>query len=155
MKPITSRQLAARVLTEIGEGARANTALATALSKDGRALSVRDRAFVTELVQGTTRMRRAVDHAMGPYIQRKLDEDVRSALRMGVHQLLHLGTPPHAAVNDTVDVAPRRARGLVNAVLRKVAQSDAVWPSGAVQFSYPDWIWNLLWVLGARRAASL
>ena len=143
MKPITSRQLAARVLTEIGEGARANTALATALSKDGRALSVRDRAFVTELVQGTTRMRRAVDHAMGPYIQRKLDEDVRSALRMGVHQLLHLGTPPHAAVNDTVDVAPRRARGLVNAVLRKVAQSDAVWPSGAVQFSYPDWIWNL------------
>ena len=26
-KPITSRQLAARVLTEIGEGARANTAL--------------------------------------------------------------------------------------------------------------------------------
>ena len=92
---------------------------------------------------------------MGPYIQRKLDEDVRSALRMGVHQLLHLGTPPHAAVNDTVDVAPRRARGLVNAVPEKVAQSDAVWPSGAVQFSYPDWIWNLFvgaWERGNRES---
>ena len=143
MRSITSRQLAAQVLNEIGEGARANNALATALSKEGAALSPRDRAFVTELVQGTTRMRRAVDHALEPFIERKLDGDVRSALRMGVHQLLHLGTPPHAAVNDTVEVAPRRARGLVNAVLRKVAQNDAVWPSEAIQFSYPDWIWNL------------
>ena len=106
MRSITSRQLAAQVLNDIGEGARANNALATALSKEGAPLSPRDRAFVTELVQGTTRMRRAVDHALEPFIERKLDEDVRSALRMGVHQLLHLGTPPHAAVNDTVEVAP-------------------------------------------------
>ncbi len=143
MRSITSRQLAVRVLTQISKGARANDVLATALSEEGRTLSVRDRAFTTELVQGTTRMRRALDHALEPFIERKLDEDVRSALRMGAHQLLHLGTPPHAAVNDTVAVAPRRARGLVNAVLRKVAQSDAIWPSEAIQFSYPDWIWDL------------
>ena len=36
-----------------------------------------------------------------------------------------LGTPPHAAVSATVDVAPGRARGFVNAVLRKVAAGDA------------------------------
>lgn len=143
MKATTSRQLAAQALIEISSGVRANDALATALTEHGSDLSVRDRAFVTELVQGTTRMRRAVDYALEPYVDRKLDPDVRSALRMGAHQILHLRTPPHAAVNDTVAVAPRRARGLVNAVLRKVATSDLEWPNEATQFSYPDWIWNL------------
>ncbi len=113
MKATTSRQLAAQALIEISSGARANDALAAALTEQGTDLTVRDRAFVTELVQGTTRMRRAVDYALEPYVDGKLDPDVRSALRMGAHQILHLRTPPHAAVNDTVAVAPRRARGLV------------------------------------------
>jgi 16S rRNA (cytosine967-C5)-methyltransferase len=37
--------------------------------------------------------------------------------------------------------APRSARGLVNAVLRKVASAPApVWPDDATRLSYPDWI---------------
>ena len=98
---------------------------------------------MTELVQGTTRMRRAIDHVLEPFLQRKLDSDVRAALRMGTHQLLNLGTPPHAAVNDTVAVTPRRASGLVNAVLRKVSTVDPQWPNEATRHSYPDWIWDL------------
>ena len=94
-------------------------------------------------MQGTTRMRRAVDHLLQPFISRKLDPDVLAALRMGAYQLHYLRTPAHAAVNDTVAVAPRRASGLVNAVLRKVADVDPDWPNEATQFSYPDWIWSL------------
>ncbi|HJL98154.1 MAG: transcription antitermination factor NusB [Acidimicrobiales bacterium] len=143
MRSPTSRQVAVQALTEIQTGSRANVVLAAFLGDQGRGLSERDRAFVTELVQGTTRMRRAVDHLLQPFITRKLDTDVLAALRMGAYQLHHLRTPAHAAVNDTVSVAPRRARGLVNAVLRKVADVDPEWPDEATQFSYPDWIWNL------------
>ena len=143
MRSPTSRQVALQALTEIHAGSRANVVLAAFLGDQGRGLSERDRAFVTELVQGTTRMRRAVDHLLQPFISRKLDPDVLAALRMGAYQLHYLRTPAHAAVNDTVAVAPRRASGLVNAVLRKVADVDPEWPNEATQFSYPDWIWNL------------
>ncbi|MBA50644.1 MAG: hypothetical protein CL456_00790 [Acidimicrobiaceae bacterium] len=143
MKSPTSRQLALQALTEIHAGSRANVVLAAFLGDQGRGLSERDRAFVTELVQGTTRMRRAVDHLLQPFISRKLDPDVLATLRLGAYQLHYLRTPAHAAVNDTVAVAPRRASGLVNAVLRKVADVHPEWPNEATQFSYPDWIWNL------------
>ena len=143
MKSLTSRQVAVQALTEIETGARANVVLAGFLEGEGRSLSQRDRAFVTELVQGTTRMRRALDHLVKQFVTRSLDRDVLAALRMGTYQLVYLGTPPHAAVNDTVEAAPRRARGLVNAVLRKVVDIDPQWPDEATQFSYPDWIWEL------------
>ena len=120
MKGPTSRQVAVHALTEIDGGSRANVVLAALLEDQGKGLSQRDRAFVTELVQGTTRMRRALDHLFKPFVSRNLDRDVSAALRLGAYQLFYLQTPPHAAVNDTVEAAPRRARGLVNAVLRKV-----------------------------------
>ena len=50
--------------------------------------------------------------------------------------------PPHAAVvGHRRGGAPQRARGFVNAVLRRVADADPVdWPSDAIRLSYPDWI---------------
>ena len=143
MKNPTSRQIAVQALTEIEAGSRANVVLAALLEDEGRALSQRDKAFVTELVQGTTRMRRSVDHLFKRFVTRDLDRDVLSALRLGTYQLFHLRTPPHAAVNDTVEAAPRRASGLVNAVLRKIVDVEPLWPDEATQFSYPDWIWDL------------
>ena len=67
----------------------------------------------------------------------------RAALRIGAHQLIDLGTPPHAAVSATVSAAPKRFRGMVNAVLRKVAtaaKAGIEYPTLAVELSYPDWI---------------
>jgi 16S rRNA (cytosine967-C5)-methyltransferase len=43
-------------------------------------------------------------------------------------------------VGETVEVAPKAARGLVNAVLRKVATTPVTWPDDATRLSYPDWI---------------
>ena len=79
MKKLTSRQVAVQALIEIEEGARANDILASSLASTGEGLSARDRGFVTELVQGTTRMRRAIDHVLQPFLRRKLDPDVRAA----------------------------------------------------------------------------
>ena len=137
--PTTSRALALDALVRIERGAFANLVLPGLLERSG--LSRRDRAFTTELVYGTTRMRRACDWLLEPHVRRSLDDDVRAALRLGAYQLAVAGTAPHAAVASTVDAAPTRARGLVNAVLRKVAAAlPPHWPDVATGLSYPDWV---------------
>lgn len=123
------------------EGAYANLVVPAVLDRSG--LDRRDRAFVTDLVYGTTRMRRACDWLVDRFLPdpERLDPEGRAWLRLGAFQLAFLDTPAHAAVGATVEAAPRRLKGLVNAVLRKVAASRPVsWPDEAVRLSEPDWI---------------
>jgi 16S rRNA (cytosine967-C5)-methyltransferase len=141
-RPPTARALAVRALVELERSGRANVVLPTLLRESG--LSDRDRAFATELVYGTVRMRRACDWLADPHIRRSLDGDVRAAIRLGTYQLAYLHTPAHAAVSATVAEVDGPARGLVNAVLRRVADDLAAgpirWPNLAVELSYPDWV---------------
>lgn len=133
-----ARAVALDALARIDAGAYANLVLPPIL--DDSHLSERDRGFVTELVYGTTRMRRACDFLVDRFVMRPLDGPTRNALRIGAYQLHFLQTPAHAAVSATVDVAPKRSAGLVNAILRKVASSPLSWPDDATRLSYPDWI---------------
>ncbi len=91
----------------------------------------RDRALATDLVTGTLRWQRPIDHLIAHFAKRpaaKLDFEVLQILRLGVYQLLHLDrVPASAAVNDAVSMT-RRARktsaaGLVNAVLRSISRN--------------------------------
>jgi 16S rRNA (cytosine967-C5)-methyltransferase len=134
----SARHLAIEALARIDGGAFANIVV-PAMLEESR-LPERDRHFVTELVYGTTRMRRACDFLVDRFVMRELDDETRRALRLGAYQLHFLQTPPHAAVSATVDVAPKRSRGLVNAVLRKVSSATLSWPDDATRLSYPDWI---------------
>lgn len=144
----TARSIALDALVRIeDEGGYANLVLASALADT--ALDARDRSLVTELVYGTTRMRRACDWLVDRFLLDDLEPRVRSALRMGAYQITYLRVPAHAAVSATVDVVPARARGLANAVLRRVSDNpvdpDAApevggWPDLATRLSYPDWI---------------
>lgn len=143
MSPATSpRHSAFEALRRIEEGAYANLAVPGILGRSSYA--ERDRAFVTELVYGTTRMRRACDWLVERFLFRDVDPDVRIALRLGAYQLVFLQTPPHAAVGETVGLTQGPAKGLVNAVLRKVAAAGnpaaGDWPDAATRLSYPDWI---------------
>jgi 16S rRNA (cytosine967-C5)-methyltransferase len=88
----------------------------------------RDRSLAAEIVTGTIRWQRSLDHIIGHFARRpldKLDADVLAILRLSVYQLLHLDrVPASAAVDDAVDLA-RAARkpsasGFVNAVLRTI-----------------------------------
>jgi 16S rRNA (cytosine967-C5)-methyltransferase len=136
---VPARRVAVDALVRIDEGAYANLVLPLLLERSG--LDRRDRAFVTELVYGATRMRRACDWLVDRLVDRPLEPEVRAVLRLGAYQLAFLGTPPHASVSATVDVAPARARGLVNAVLRRLAREPAPpWPDPATRLSYPDWV---------------
>src|SRR3546814_20077189 len=89
-------------------------------------------------------MRRACDFLVDRFLTRDLDSRVRNALRLGAYQLHMLGMAPHAAVGETVGVAPKAARGLVNAVLRRVADHPVVWPDDATRLSYPHWVVDAL-----------
>jgi 16S rRNA (cytosine967-C5)-methyltransferase len=94
-------------------------------------------------VYGSTRMRRACDSLVDRFLTSPPDDATRSVLRLGAYQLAYAGVPPHAAVGETVGLAPKRTRGLVNAILRKVARlsiADVTWPSDGARLSYPDWI---------------
>lgn len=137
-RPTDPRRVALQALAEIDQGGFANIVVPALLATSG--MSERDRGFTTTLVYGTTRMRRALDLLVDRFVLRELDGPTRNALRLGAHQLHHLGTPAHAAVSATVAVAPPRSRGLVNAVLRRVAEAPVTWPDDATRLSYPDWI---------------
>jgi len=131
--------LALDVLSRIErDGAYANLALRAALNRCD--LDRRDRAFATDLVYGTTRMRRACDYLLNQFIEHDVEPAVRTVLRLGAYQLHWAGVPAHAAVDATVSEAPQRARGLCNAVLRRVADYQPDWPDPAIQHSYPDWL---------------
>ncbi len=141
----TPRRLAIDALVRIDkDGAYANLVVPNMLEKS--TLEPRDRGFVTELVYGTTRMRRALDFLVDRFLLRDdVEPMVRAALRMGAYQLAYLGTPAHAGVSATVAAVPKRVRGIVNAVLRKVAAEGLAvdrsdWPSIGIELSYPDWI---------------
>ncbi|MEM9201770.1 MAG: transcription antitermination factor NusB [Actinomycetota bacterium] len=136
------RRVAIAAIVRIDDdGAFANVVLPKMLTDSS--LDARDKGFATELVYGSTRMKRRLDHLVDRFLLEPPPPSARAALRIGAHQLLHLDTPPHAAVSATVAAAPKRFRGLVNAVLRKVAaavKEGVTFPSEGVELSYPDWI---------------
>jgi 16S rRNA (cytosine967-C5)-methyltransferase len=134
-----ARQVAYRCLQRIDhEGAYANLLLQSELGRSK--LSERDRGFVTELVYGTTRMRRACDALIDRFLIKEPQPALRTLLRLGAYQLHFAGVAAHAAVGETVELAPKPARGFVNAILRRVDDTPMVWPNDAVRLSYPDWI---------------
>ena len=136
---LTARAVALQALGRIEQGAYANLVLPGLLERSG--LDQRDRAFATDLVYGTTRLRRALDFSVGRFLYGDVEPAVRDALRLGAYQLSHLRLPPHAAVGETVEEVRGKARGLVNAVLRRVAENpDVEWPDDATRLSYPDWV---------------
>jgi 16S rRNA (cytosine967-C5)-methyltransferase len=101
--------------------------LPSALAQSREHLSdERDRGLAAEIVTGTLRWLRSLDHLIEHFARRplaKMDRDILHVLRLSLYQLLHLDrVPASAVVDDAVDLA-RYARkpsaaGFVNAVLR-------------------------------------
>ena len=146
---MTSRDQAWAALQKIEEeGAFATTAL-----RDGAAAEAEDK-FLRTLVLGVLRWRSLLDALIEQLSERpirKLDQRVAQILRIGIFQLLEMNSPPYAVLSETVDLADRharRAKGFVNAVLRKASASDlrSFIPAGngireaAVRLAHPPWM---------------
>lgn len=126
-------------------------------------LDTRDSAFATELAYGTLRWRGLYDAILATCVDRaleSLDGRLLDVLRLGVHQIVNMRVPAHAAVGETVtlarDVCGDGPAKLANAVLRKVESGgdlDAwllrVAPGDdadalAIATSHPRWIVSAL-----------
>ncbi len=86
-----------------------------------------------------------IDYLISLYTSKKLDIEVRIALRMGIYQLRYLERiPAHAAVAESVELVKRAkkqsASGLVNAILRKIDKKPIDWPDRATILSCPQWL---------------
>jgi 16S rRNA (cytosine967-C5)-methyltransferase len=88
-------------------------------------LSPADRAFATELFYGVLRNLTLLDFWIGRLRAGHLDHSSRDLLRLGLYQLFLLQTPEHAAIYETVELADRRNRALINGVLRSVVRGKA------------------------------
>lgn len=92
-------------------------------------LDPRDRALTTRLVLGAIAARGEVDRVVTSHLRARsaLEPLVRDALRIAAFEILYLNTPAQVAVSQGVELvrcASRRAAGLGNAVLRRVADED-------------------------------
>jgi 16S rRNA (cytosine967-C5)-methyltransferase len=154
-----ARLVAFEVLRAVAaEDAYANLVLPARIRQHG--LDRRDAGFATELSYGALRNQGTYDAILARCVDRpldKLDPAVLDALRIGVHQLLAMRVPAHAALDQTVGLA-RAVIGagpstLINAVLRQVtARSLDEWLDelvageqdenkvASVRYAHPEWI---------------
>mgnify|MGYP001554163747 CR=1 FL=1 len=111
-------------------------------------LAPRDRAFARLLFATAVRRLGQLDALLGQCLEAPLPAGALETdlLRLGAVQLLFLGTPPHAAVDGSVGLVPpnSRYRGLVNAVLRRIAREGAAMLAAqdAARLNTPDWLWQ-------------
>lgn len=162
---MNARVAAAEVLIAVLDRARA---LDDALSetRSFAALEGRDRAFARALATAGLRRLGGVNAVLSRFLERPLPESAqhaRALLHIGATQLLVLGTPPHAAVGETVEAANslRQARGfakLMNAVLRRVArEGQALFASLPPGADVPAWLyarWRAAYGEEAERIAA-
>jgi 16S rRNA (cytosine967-C5)-methyltransferase len=120
-------------------------------------LLVNEPGFVRTLVLGILRWRSRLDFAIDFLAMGKIEPEVREVLRIGAYQLAFMDVARYAAVAETVELAPKRARGFVNAILRRIAEGKAPEPADlARRMSHPEWLierWTRTY--GADRAARI
>ncbi len=109
-------------------------------------LSARDRAFARLIAATTLRRLGQIDGVLKPFLKQLPPALVHNILRTAVAQMLFLGTPPHAAVGETVAVLKLRANtkgfsGMANAILRRVSEQGATLSASiAPQENIPSWL---------------
>ena len=144
------RKLALDTLCKCESAAQyANLALDAKVKKYN--ISGDDRSLFTVLVYGTIEHKLTLDYYIGKLSSlpdSKIDAQTRNILRLGLYQIIYMRTKDHAAVNETVSLAPAKSRGFVNAILRNYIRkkdelalpnkSESLSRYLSVAYSYPE-----------------
>lgn len=153
MTTVSGRQCSFDILQKvIRDDSYSNLALDSMLGSSG--LSARDASLATALVYGVIERRRTLDYQLALRLSKplkKLKPQVYIILLIGAYQILYMDKiPVSAAVNESVKLAAFNgctyAKGLINAVLRKVAENGICLPErdspdyNGVRYSCEDWI---------------
>ena len=142
-KIAAARLLAFNILRKVEAGGYASDLLLT----QSATLDSRDAGLAAELVFGVLRYRAQLDFLIAHYAgkPRKLDIEVRLALRLAIYQLRYLERiPAHAAVKESVELVKHArktsAASFVNAILRQVDRDPVAWPTREIELSCPEWL---------------
>jgi 16S rRNA (cytosine967-C5)-methyltransferase len=121
MAQLSARQIALKALRTWRNGKRfADSIISPSLAETSLMRS--DRAFALELFYGVLRSLTLLDFWIGCLRASRVESDLRDILRLGLYQLFLLKTAEHAAVHETVSLAPKRQRTIINAMLRAAAR---------------------------------
>jgi len=145
----SSRRAALRLLSAVLKERRA---LDEALESEPAfaALGPQDRAYARNLVATALRRLGQIDAVIAACLEKPLPRSataLKDILRLGVAQLLFTRTAPHAAVDETVNLARTEGfggfSGLVNAILRRLGRDGAamIAADDAARINTPEWLW--------------
>lgn len=155
MIQINPREVAADALMEIMSAEAYNTMTLRRLLRQNGAMSRQDRAFVTEIVNGTLRNLIYIDYVLNLFSKTKTEKMkpwLLAVLRTAVYQMYFMDVPDSAAANEAVKLAGVRGygslKGFVNGVLRTAARQKEAIPFPqigtaeylSVRYSHPLWL---------------
>jgi 16S rRNA (cytosine967-C5)-methyltransferase len=149
--PANCRAQAAKILARvIADGASLDQVLSPGLET----VATADRALLQQLCYGTLRSYHRLDGILSQLLKKPLkkkDADLRALMLCGLHQLLEMRTPPHAAISETVEACralkKNWATGLVNGVLRRCSRESESLLSKlntAQLNSHPAWLFDAI-----------
>ncbi|WP_417520048.1 RsmB/NOP family class I SAM-dependent RNA methyltransferase [Minwuia sp.] len=144
--PATARSAAIEALKRVLDSRQT---LDEALELANRGLETRDKAFCRAIVLSALRHKGSIEFLISKYLSRPLPKSGRRAqlaLLSGAAQLLFVGSPAHAVVNEQVNLIPANSkfRGVVNAVLRRIDRDGArdIADPKVMQRDLPAWLWH-------------
>lgn len=152
--PLAARRIAVGALVRVLKDSVHHEDAFADLADRAVGLDAADRAFARLLLTATLRRLGAIDAVLAQALSapdKSMDDRLRALLRVGAAQLLYLGTPAHAAVATMVELASRdrmpqvrAAKGMVNAVLRRLARDGAALVAAIdpERTAAPSWLWD-------------
>lgn len=140
------RAAAAKVIACVLDGASLDSPLQAALEE----CSAVDKPLLQQLCYGTLRSYSRLDGILSQLLRKKLkskDNDIKALMLCGMHQLLEMRTPDHAAISTTVEatrlLGKHWATKLVNGVLRRCSrESESLLENldAAARDAHPPWL---------------
>lgn len=149
------REIAVSILVKTQTGSYSNLLLSQYLNDN---ITQKDRALITQLVNGVIQNKLLLDYIMSQFSKIKLSKltpFVKNAIRLGIYQVYFLNrVPDFAAVNESVNLVKknegRKAANFTNAVLRNVLRHKEMlsFPEKdkditkylSVYYSFPPWM---------------
>lgn len=153
---LTARGAAARLVEGVTEG---RASLADQMQRGALApLSPADRARAQRLALVTLRNLSRADGVLRPLMRKVPPPAVRSLLRVAVTEMLAEGAPAHGVVGDAVQetraLGAEGLTGLVNAVLRRAAETPAGRWAELPAPELPGWLRGRLMSAYGKKAAQ-
>lgn len=101
--------------------------------------------LITDIVYGVLRRQNTLDWYISNFSKiYRLTLEVLILLRIGTYQILYHSTPAPLIVNETVElgkrIISRKAGNLINAVLRRVSESNLKPSEKELIYSHPAWL---------------